>query len=103
MSSAKVWPMMWWPAISEARNSGSQIRNSMYRTGKSAGKSASTAKDAGKPEDVTVIIEMKHVNSTELSVTLVGGGSLLFFHILAFTTLYYTEGQAVPRDAPSQS
>ncbi|KAK6486928.1 neuroligin-4 [Huso huso] len=47
------------------------------------------AKDTRKSEETTVIIENKRDYSTELSVTIAVGASLLFLNILAFAALYY--------------
>ncbi|XP_005151478.2 neuroligin-4, X-linked isoform X6 [Melopsittacus undulatus] len=49
------------------------------------------SKDTHKtaPEDTTVLIENKRDYSTELSVTIAVGASLLFLNILAFAALYY--------------
>ncbi|XP_062430650.1 neuroligin-4, X-linked isoform X3 [Rhea pennata] len=49
------------------------------------------SKDSHKtaPEDTTVLIENKRDYSTELSVTIAVGASLLFLNILAFAALYY--------------
>ncbi|XP_048389101.1 neuroligin 4 X-linked a isoform X2 [Stegostoma tigrinum] len=49
------------------------------------------AKDTRKssPEETTVLIEDKRDYSTELSVTIAVGASLLFLNILAFAALYY--------------
>ncbi|XP_020642637.1 neuroligin-4, X-linked isoform X1 [Pogona vitticeps] len=41
------------------------------------------------PEDTSVLIENKRDYSTELSVTIAVGASLLFLNILAFAALYY--------------
>ncbi|KAL1764100.1 hypothetical protein HispidOSU_012500, partial [Sigmodon hispidus] len=89
MSSAKLWTMTWWPAVSVARNSGLWTRNSVFRTENSTRNSASATKEAGKSEDAAVLIEMEHDYSTELSVTLTVGGSLLLLNIHTFTVLYY--------------
>ncbi|XP_070606964.1 neuroligin-4, X-linked isoform X1 [Erythrolamprus reginae] len=49
------------------------------------------SKDTQKtsPEDTSVLIENKRDYSTELSVTIAVGASLLFLNILAFAALYY--------------
>ncbi|KAM3836904.1 neuroligin-4, X-linked [Vipera latastei] len=49
------------------------------------------SKDTHKtsPEDTSVLIENKRDYSTELSVTIAVGASLLFLNILAFAALYY--------------
>lgn len=71
-SPAKIWPTTKRPAITPAN-------------------SPKQAKDAQKPgpEDTTVLIETKRDYSTELSVTIAVGASLLFLNILAFAALYY--------------
>ncbi|KAJ8350676.1 hypothetical protein SKAU_G00258060 [Synaphobranchus kaupii] len=43
----------------------------------------------GEPDETAVIIENKRDYSTELSVTIAVGASLLFLNILAFAALYY--------------
>ena len=47
------------------------------------------APGATAAEDATVLIETRHDYSTELSVTIAVGASLLFLNILAFAALYY--------------
>ncbi|XP_066106279.1 neuroligin-4, X-linked isoform X2 [Saccopteryx bilineata] len=71
-SPAKIWPTTKRPAITPAN-------------------SPKHAKDPHKtgPEDTTVLIETKRDYSTELSVTIAVGASLLFLNILAFAALYY--------------
>ncbi|XP_055991460.1 neuroligin-4, X-linked isoform X2 [Sorex fumeus] len=71
-SPAKIWPTTKRPAITPAN-------------------SPKQAKDPHKPgpEDTTVLIETKRDYSTELSVTIAVGASLLFLNILAFAALYY--------------
>ncbi|XP_070258781.1 LOW QUALITY PROTEIN: neuroligin-4, X-linked [Myotis yumanensis] len=71
-SPAKIWPTTKRPAITPAN-------------------SPKHAKDPQKtgPEDTTVLIETKRDYSTELSVTIAVGASLLFLNILAFAALYY--------------
>ncbi|XP_039695574.1 neuroligin-4, X-linked isoform X2 [Pteropus medius] len=71
-SPAKIWPTTKRPAITPANN-------------------PKNAKDPHKtgPEDTTVLIETKRDYSTELSVTIAVGASLLFLNILAFAALYY--------------
>uniref|UniRef100_A0A8C8YWY4 Carboxylesterase type B domain-containing protein n=1 Tax=Prolemur simus TaxID=1328070 RepID=A0A8C8YWY4_PROSS len=71
-SPAKIWPTTKRPAITPANN-------------------PKHSKDPHKPgpEDTTVLIETKRDYSTELSVTIAVGASLLFLNILAFAALYY--------------
>ncbi|XP_004867398.1 neuroligin-4, X-linked isoform X1 [Heterocephalus glaber] len=71
-SPAKIWPTTKRPAITPANN-------------------PKQAKEPHKPgpEDTTVLIETKRDYSTELSVTIAVGASLLFLNILAFAALYY--------------
>ncbi|XP_004647419.1 neuroligin-4, X-linked isoform X2 [Octodon degus] len=71
-SPAKIWPTTKRPAITPANN-------------------PKHSKDSQKtgPEDTTVLIETKRDYSTELSVTIAVGASLLFLNILAFAALYY--------------
>uniref|UniRef100_A0A8C6AET1 Carboxylesterase type B domain-containing protein n=1 Tax=Marmota marmota marmota TaxID=9994 RepID=A0A8C6AET1_MARMA len=71
-SPAKIWPTTKRPAITPA-NSPKHSKDS-HKTG---------------PEDTTVLIETKRDYSTELSVTIAVGASLLFLNILAFAALYY--------------
>ncbi|XP_060039082.1 neuroligin-4, X-linked isoform X2 [Erinaceus europaeus] len=72
-SPAKVWPTTKRPSVT------------------AAGAPKHGPKDAPKPgsEDTTVLIETKRDYSTELSVTIAVGASLLFLNILAFAALYY--------------
>ncbi|KAM8750132.1 neuroligin-4, X-linked isoform 2-T2 [Rhynchonycteris naso] len=87
-SPAKIWPTTKRPAITPA-NSPKHAKDP-HRTG---------------PEDTTVLIETKRDYSTELSVTIAVGASLLFLNILAFAALYYkkdkrrheTHGRPSPR------
>ncbi|CAO2623910.1 Neuroligin-4, X-linked [Lemmus lemmus] len=69
---AKPWPATRRPAVTAATGGGH-----------------GTAKDTGRAEDATVLIETKRDYSTELSVTIAVGASLLFLNILAFAALYY--------------
>ncbi|XP_059535024.1 neuroligin-4, X-linked isoform X2 [Myotis daubentonii] len=71
-SPAKTWPTTKRPAITPA--SGPKHAKDPPKTG---------------PEDTTVLIETKRDYSTELSVTIAVGASLLFLNILAFAALYY--------------
>uniref|UniRef100_A0A8C9QCT3 Carboxylesterase type B domain-containing protein n=1 Tax=Spermophilus dauricus TaxID=99837 RepID=A0A8C9QCT3_SPEDA len=71
-SPAKIWPTTKRPAITPA--SGPKHSKDSHKTG---------------PEDTTVLIETKRDYSTELSVTIAVGASLLFLNILAFAALYY--------------
>ncbi|XP_008821157.1 neuroligin-4, X-linked isoform X2 [Nannospalax galili] len=71
-SPAKIWPTTKRPAITPA-NSPKHSKDNQ-KTG---------------PEDTTVLIETKRDYSTELSVTIAVGASLLFLNILAFAALYY--------------
>ncbi|XP_006114180.2 neuroligin-4, X-linked isoform X2 [Pelodiscus sinensis] len=70
-SPGKLWPATKRPAMTPANTKHS--------------------KDTHKtsPEDTTVLIENKRDYSTELSVTIAVGASLLFLNILAFAALYY--------------
>ncbi|XP_075395017.1 neuroligin-4, X-linked isoform X2 [Tenrec ecaudatus] len=68
-SPAKIWPTTKRPALTPAQR-------------------PRPAADA-RPEDSTVLIETKRDYSTELSVTIAVGASLLFLNILAFAALYY--------------
>ncbi|KAM6149231.1 neuroligin-4, X-linked isoform 2-T2 [Rhynchocyon petersi] len=70
-SPAKIWPTTKRPAITPANN---PKHKDPHKTG---------------PEDTTVLIETKRDYSTELSVTIAVGASLLFLNILAFAALYY--------------
>uniref|UniRef100_A0A663M3L9 Carboxylesterase type B domain-containing protein n=1 Tax=Athene cunicularia TaxID=194338 RepID=A0A663M3L9_ATHCN len=71
-SPGKLWPATKRPAMTPANN-------------------PKHSKDTHKtaPEDTTVLIENKRDYSTELSVTIAVGASLLFLNILAFAALYY--------------
>ncbi|XP_062430644.1 neuroligin-4, X-linked isoform X2 [Rhea pennata] len=71
-SPGKLWPATKRPAMTPANN-------------------PKHSKDSHKtaPEDTTVLIENKRDYSTELSVTIAVGASLLFLNILAFAALYY--------------
>uniref|UniRef100_A0A8D1W216 Carboxylesterase type B domain-containing protein n=1 Tax=Sus scrofa TaxID=9823 RepID=A0A8D1W216_PIG len=71
-SPAKIWPTTKRPAITPANNP--KHSKDPHKTG---------------PEDTTVLIETKRDYSTELSVTIAVGASLLFLNILAFAALYY--------------
>nr|XP_019573867.1 PREDICTED: neuroligin-4, X-linked [Rhinolophus sinicus] len=71
-SPAKIWPTTKRPAITPANNP--KQSKDPHKTG---------------PEDTTVLIETKRDYSTELSVTIAVGASLLFLNILAFAALYY--------------
>ncbi|KYO41115.1 hypothetical protein Y1Q_0022527 [Alligator mississippiensis] len=71
-SPGKLWPATKRPAMTPANN---------------PKHSKDTQKTA--PEDTTVLIENKRDYSTELSVTIAVGASLLFLNILAFAALYY--------------
>ncbi|XP_063099055.1 neuroligin-4, X-linked [Cavia porcellus] len=71
-SPAKIWPTTKRPAITPANNP--KHSKDLHKTG---------------PEDTTVLIETKRDYSTELSVTIAVGASLLFLNILAFAALYY--------------
>ncbi|XP_047392993.1 neuroligin-4, X-linked isoform X1 [Sciurus carolinensis] len=71
-SPAKIWPTTKRPAITPANNP--KHSKDSHKTG---------------PEDTTVLIETKRDYSTELSVTIAVGASLLFLNILAFAALYY--------------
>ncbi|XP_069319446.1 neuroligin-4, X-linked isoform X3 [Eulemur rufifrons] len=71
-SPAKIWPTTKRPAITPANNP--KHAKDPHKTG---------------PEDTTVLIETKRDYSTELSVTIAVGASLLFLNILAFAALYY--------------
>ncbi|KAM6141178.1 neuroligin-4, X-linked isoform 1-T1 [Erethizon dorsatum] len=71
-SPAKIWPTTKRPAITPANNP--KHSKDLQKTG---------------PEDTTVLIETKRDYSTELSVTIAVGASLLFLNILAFAALYY--------------
>ncbi|CAK6450683.1 unnamed protein product [Pipistrellus nathusii] len=77
-SAAKSWPTTRRPSVTPAGGGSS-----------GGGGSPKHAKDARKPEDTTVLIETKRDYSTELSVTIAVGASLLFLNILAFAALYY--------------
>ncbi|KAL4695054.1 hypothetical protein H8959_000149, partial [Pygathrix nigripes] len=70
-SPAKIWPTTKRPAITPANNP--KHSKDPHKTG---------------PEDTTVLIETKRDYSTELSVTIAVGASLLFLNILAFAALY---------------
>ncbi|XP_055420553.1 neuroligin-4, X-linked isoform X2 [Bubalus kerabau] len=72
-SPSKIWPTTKRPAITPA-NSNPKHSKDPHKTG---------------PEDTTVLIETKRDYSTELSVTIAVGASLLFLNILAFAALYY--------------
>ncbi|XP_055249665.1 neuroligin-4, X-linked [Moschus berezovskii] len=72
-SPSKIWPTTKRPAITPA-NSNPKHAKDPHKTG---------------PEDTTVLIETKRDYSTELSVTIAVGASLLFLNILAFAALYY--------------
>ncbi|XP_054571360.1 neuroligin-4, X-linked isoform X1 [Eptesicus fuscus] len=72
-SPAKLWPTTKRPAVTPA-GGGPKHAKDPHRTG---------------PEDTTVLIETKRDYSTELSVTIAVGASLLFLNILAFAALYY--------------
>ncbi|XP_003793085.1 neuroligin-4, X-linked isoform X2 [Otolemur garnettii] len=72
-SPTKIWPTTKRPAITPANNP----------------KHAKDPHKTGGPEDTTVLIETKRDYSTELSVTIAVGASLLFLNILAFAALYY--------------
>ncbi|XP_065772348.1 neuroligin-4, X-linked [Muntiacus reevesi] len=72
-SPSKIWPTTKRPAITPA-NSHPKHAKDPHKTG---------------PEDTTVLIETKRDYSTELSVTIAVGASLLFLNILAFAALYY--------------
>ncbi|XP_074989794.1 neuroligin-4, X-linked isoform X2 [Calonectris borealis] len=71
-SPGKLWPATKRPAMTPANN-------------------PKHSKDTHKTalEDTTVLIENKRDYSTELSVTIAVGASLLFLNILAFAALYY--------------
>ncbi|NP_001126431.1 neuroligin-4, Y-linked [Pongo abelii] len=71
-SPSKIWPTTKRPAITPANNP--KHSKDPHKTG---------------PEDTTVLIETKRDYSTELSVTIAVGASLLFLNILAFAALYY--------------
>ncbi|XP_036883595.1 neuroligin-4, X-linked isoform X1 [Sturnira hondurensis] len=71
-SPAKIWPTTKRPAITPANHP--KHAKDPHKTG---------------PEDTTVLIETKRDYSTELSVTIAVGASLLFLNILAFAALYY--------------
>ncbi|XP_050633787.1 neuroligin-4, X-linked-like [Macaca thibetana thibetana] len=71
-SPAKIWPTTKRPAITPVNNP--KHSKDPHKTG---------------PEDTTVLIETKRDYSTELSVTIAVGASLLFLNILAFAALYY--------------
>lgn len=71
-SSGKLWPTTKRPAMTPAVNPQQSKEN--QKTG---------------PDEPTVIIEDKRDYSTELSVTIAVGASLLFLNILAFAALYY--------------
>ncbi|XP_069495458.1 neuroligin-4, X-linked [Ambystoma mexicanum] len=71
-SSGKLWPTTKRPAMTPAVNP--QHTKENQKTG---------------PDEPTVIIEDKRDYSTELSVTIAVGASLLFLNILAFAALYY--------------
>ncbi|ELW66647.1 Neuroligin-4, X-linked [Tupaia chinensis] len=71
-SPGKIWPTTKRPAITPANNP--KHAKDPHKTG---------------PEDTTVLIETKRDYSTELSVTIAVGASLLFLNILAFAALYY--------------
>ncbi|XP_035145774.2 neuroligin-4, X-linked isoform X2 [Callithrix jacchus] len=71
-SPTKIWPTTKRPAITPANNP--KHSKDPHKTG---------------PEDTTVLIETKRDYSTELSITIAVGASLLFLNILAFAALYY--------------
>ncbi|XP_057617227.1 neuroligin-4, X-linked-like isoform X2 [Chionomys nivalis] len=71
----KPWPATRRPAVTAATAKGGH--------GRPRGSHAAAA------EDATVLIETKRDYSTELSVTIAVGASLLFLNILAFAALYY--------------
>ncbi|XP_029113807.1 neuroligin-4, X-linked-like isoform X6 [Scleropages formosus] len=52
-------------------------------------KQVTDQRKSGEPEENTIIVENKRDYSTELSVTIAVGASLLFLNILAFAALYY--------------
>lgn len=79
---AKPWPATRRPAVTAAAAGGGA-------GGGSRGRSRGGHVDAGRAEDATVLIETKRDYSTELSVTIAVGASLLFLNILAFAALYY--------------
>ncbi|XP_049623747.1 neuroligin-4, X-linked isoform X2 [Suncus etruscus] len=90
-SPAKIWPATKRPPVTAAN-------------------APKHAKDTQKPEDTTVLIETKRDYSTELSVTIAVGASLLFLNILAFAALYYKKDKrrhethrrpSPPRDPPN--
>lgn len=72
---AKPWPTTRRPEVTGATARGH---------GRPRGSHGSTS-----AEDATVLIETKRDYSTELSVTIAVGASLLFLNILAFAALYY--------------
>lgn len=75
---AKPWPATRRPAAAVTAATARGSRRRHHTTGA-----------ANAAEDATVLIETRHDYSTELSVTIAVGASLLFLNILAFAALYY--------------
>ncbi|KAL1764404.1 neuroligin-4, X-linked isoform X1 [Sigmodon hispidus] len=87
----RAWPATRRPAVSAAGNSGGS-RDAHSRNGNAGVSRASGGSGGGgsaHPEEAAVLIETKRDYSTELSVTIAVGASLLFLNILAFAALYY--------------
>ncbi|XP_075815138.1 neuroligin-4, X-linked-like [Microtus pennsylvanicus] len=74
---AKPWPATRRPAVTAATARGGH------------GRPRGSHGNMAAAEDATVLIETKRDYSTELSVTIAVGASLLFLNILAFAALYY--------------
>ncbi|XP_059109153.1 neuroligin-4, X-linked-like [Peromyscus eremicus] len=86
---AKLWPATKRPSVTAAAANAGRGGVGGVPRGIGASGNPRDAANTRPAEDATVLIETKRDYSTELSVTIAVGASLLFLNILAFAALYY--------------